>query len=1100
MSTPALSADLTPSTTLSRSASPSNTAPSSTTQPDALKDSSAMDLDTPQPAYADYVPSSVPSEDERAAPSTSTSESAAALAQGAVKPLSPLKQQQETVNGTGLSTAAPGKRPASAEPEEDEQETITVSDASKPAAGPAKKKRKSEAKADTVYCHQDHQPHDVKTTLYLRCTGEKPVGKNKTIKPCNILYCERCLTNRYGEDVKALKESGEATSWTCPSCRGICNCSTCRKKQGLDATGALKQLAKDQGVSNANDLLSVLPSARSAAQKAASRLSATFTAGGKMAAQSLTKDSPPPEGGKKKKSASKKKGKKAANGDDDDGGAGSVSSLSSLTDSEEEDEEKTGGAKGKGKGKGKKQVKGAADGATPSAAAAKGKGKGKATSPSGDGDEATPKPKKIFPPRAPPKLLSPPTTYPLSSTSYPHAVLPLSDSLLARLNLREFLLRFLHLIPSLRTGGKVAPKAAHARALSSLSDDVLWLWSDGDFAAETMQLTVLAALVEFLLSDKANSGAMWPYQRAALKRVRDEVRAAKESGNGRVRDKPWETVAREVVERGCEWVGRGREWARGWGEKAGVEVDVGKAVVMSDDEEEEEEGEGEGEGKKGKEEKPTGRPPPTPEGKAKGKGRAKVQANGDGGGEDSDLSDLSGGSDGEGESDDEEEAKDADSDEHEDEEMSSPPPARKNRRAVANSDDDEFSDPGSADEDDDDEDDDEEVDMLASDYDEEAEQRKQELRKAWRGKFERDTPAEERLALCLALVDMLMYCEHMRGDMAAGTDAAYTQRVDLNKKRFQLRRDLVDEKARIAATKTDRPPGNEASEKVKEWREAMEKVEVDLANADITNKKEGWHVQHDLYLCAHKHQTRFVPLGTDVLGNVYYSFLPPPRKLLENPTAAATSGFPVHRSAADDAAGKDYPLSYCIVVHGKRPLDSTPKDDSPRTSPSKDGSPPLAERAAAAKAKSATAAAKKGDKDVPGAQSVLDALDATAVDGGADDWWVVRGVDDLDALADWLESTQRHATFEHAFAVHHLEHTPVALGANKSHKTKKEIEALKALIPTKKEVERRRVREQRGDEGIVDAVRQFAAYVRWTRERAVEQAEGGGGGRVLRKH
>ncbi|GJT02263.1 zinc-finger domain of monoamine-oxidase A repressor R1 [Tanacetum coccineum] len=64
--------------------------------------------------------------------------------------------------------------------------------------------------------------------------GEYASCKNQTkTKPCLLKYCGPCLLNRYGEkaeDVTLLDQ------WDCPRCRGVCNCSTCMKKQGHQPT------------------------------------------------------------------------------------------------------------------------------------------------------------------------------------------------------------------------------------------------------------------------------------------------------------------------------------------------------------------------------------------------------------------------------------------------------------------------------------------------------------------------------------------------------------------------------------------------------------------------------------------------------------------------------------------------------------------------------------------------------------------------------------------------------------------------------------------------------------------------------------------------
>lgn len=65
-------------------------------------------------------------------------------------------------------------------------------------------------------------------------------------------FCGPCLKNRYGEDVRtALLDP----TWSCPICRGMCNCSLCRKKEGRCATGILVQLARYNGHDNVHEYL-----------------------------------------------------------------------------------------------------------------------------------------------------------------------------------------------------------------------------------------------------------------------------------------------------------------------------------------------------------------------------------------------------------------------------------------------------------------------------------------------------------------------------------------------------------------------------------------------------------------------------------------------------------------------------------------------------------------------------------------------------------------------------------------------------------------------------------------------------------------------------
>ncbi|XP_072049795.1 cell division cycle-associated 7-like protein [Amphiura filiformis] len=65
-------------------------------------------------------------------------------------------------------------------------------------------------------------------------------------------FCGPCLRNRYGEDARAALMD---PNWSCPPCRGVCNCSFCRAKSGRRATGILIHLAKQSGYSNVMEYL-----------------------------------------------------------------------------------------------------------------------------------------------------------------------------------------------------------------------------------------------------------------------------------------------------------------------------------------------------------------------------------------------------------------------------------------------------------------------------------------------------------------------------------------------------------------------------------------------------------------------------------------------------------------------------------------------------------------------------------------------------------------------------------------------------------------------------------------------------------------------------
>ncbi|XP_034675097.1 uncharacterized protein LOC117906229 [Vitis riparia] len=77
----------------------------------------------------------------------------------------------------------------------------------------------------------------------------------KKNKPCPIKYCQRCVLNRYGEKAE---EVAQLEDWKCPKCRGICNCSFCRKKIGCAPTGILVHKAKATGFSSVSEMLQVM--------------------------------------------------------------------------------------------------------------------------------------------------------------------------------------------------------------------------------------------------------------------------------------------------------------------------------------------------------------------------------------------------------------------------------------------------------------------------------------------------------------------------------------------------------------------------------------------------------------------------------------------------------------------------------------------------------------------------------------------------------------------------------------------------------------------------------------------------------------------------
>ncbi|KFO71121.1 Cell division cycle-associated 7-like, partial [Cuculus canorus] len=94
-------------------------------------------------------------------------------------------------------------------------------------------------------CHQCRQ----------KTIDTKTICRSKGCGGVRGQFCGPCLRNRYGEDVKsALLDP----AWICPPCRGVCNCSYCRRQDGRCATGMLIHLAKFYGYNNVKEYLESL--------------------------------------------------------------------------------------------------------------------------------------------------------------------------------------------------------------------------------------------------------------------------------------------------------------------------------------------------------------------------------------------------------------------------------------------------------------------------------------------------------------------------------------------------------------------------------------------------------------------------------------------------------------------------------------------------------------------------------------------------------------------------------------------------------------------------------------------------------------------------
>lgn len=68
---------------------------------------------------------------------------------------------------------------------------------------------------------------------------QKTLGQHTECSNCKGVqgqFCGDCLYMRYGENVT---EANENANWICPVCRGICNCSRCRRAKGHAPTGLI---------------------------------------------------------------------------------------------------------------------------------------------------------------------------------------------------------------------------------------------------------------------------------------------------------------------------------------------------------------------------------------------------------------------------------------------------------------------------------------------------------------------------------------------------------------------------------------------------------------------------------------------------------------------------------------------------------------------------------------------------------------------------------------------------------------------------------------------------------------------------------------------
>ncbi|KAI3450960.1 hypothetical protein Pfo_007625 [Paulownia fortunei] len=81
-----------------------------------------------------------------------------------------------------------------------------------------------------------YDPVEGKTCHQCR---QKTLGHHTECSKCEMVtgqFCGDCLYMRYGENVTEVSQNPD---WVCPVCRGICNCSRCRRDKGWAPTGAI---------------------------------------------------------------------------------------------------------------------------------------------------------------------------------------------------------------------------------------------------------------------------------------------------------------------------------------------------------------------------------------------------------------------------------------------------------------------------------------------------------------------------------------------------------------------------------------------------------------------------------------------------------------------------------------------------------------------------------------------------------------------------------------------------------------------------------------------------------------------------------------------
>ena len=87
------------------------------------------------------------------------------------------------------------------------------------------------------YDPKGNRIYDKSAGLTCHQCRQKTLGKRTACSLCNSLqglFCGDCLFMRYGENIDEVKQN---SSWICPPCRDLCNCSFHRSRKGWCPTG-----------------------------------------------------------------------------------------------------------------------------------------------------------------------------------------------------------------------------------------------------------------------------------------------------------------------------------------------------------------------------------------------------------------------------------------------------------------------------------------------------------------------------------------------------------------------------------------------------------------------------------------------------------------------------------------------------------------------------------------------------------------------------------------------------------------------------------------------------------------------------------------------